>query len=142
MFGVQAVLFVLSSPGSCGIIWTKGRLKIMDIFESLEQLQTNWDTLNKELRQLDLSKTSQIGPTVFDRQMDILNTIATNTKSLEEQAVELKRLADTAEKRAELAEKESRSAKKDARFSKVISVLALLVSAGSLAVAIIALAVG
>jgi len=120
----------------------------MDIFETIENMKRNSEELEKRLGSIQLRGTV-IDTVKFDpkdsplaKQADILQEIASNTSMLESQALELKRIADSAEKNAALAAEEAKSAKKDALFSKIVSVLALLVGVGSLSVAIIALAIG
>lgn len=118
----------------------------MDIFESIENMRKSYEELEKRLSICKFDQ-SYIEVAKFDpknsplaKQADLLQEIVSNTKVIESQALELKRIADSAEKNAALAEEEAKSAKKDAVFSKIISVLALLVSAGSLVTTIIALA--
>lgn len=121
----------------------------MEFLDTLETLQKNIEKLNQTdyvSRVNNIITQTDPKESLAYQHMAIMKEISDNTRSLEVQAQELKRLADSAEQKAMLAEKESKlaadsakSSAKDSLFSKAISIISCLVSIGSLAVSILAL---
>lgn len=121
----------------------------MDFFDSLEKLSNNIDRLSQTTLQAplqpDLVKADP-SESFVPQHTALMNELVSNTKNLESQALELKRLADSSEHRAILAEEDSKrasaaakTARRDSLFSKIISIISVLISIGSLTVAIVAL---
>lgn len=108
----------------------------MTVLDNIEKMQKNVENM---INTSDISSFFQItGESPLTQQLEILKEISADTKSLETQTLELKRIADAADLSAKLAEEKAKSAKNDAKISKRQSYIANILAVIAIIIAITA----